>query len=340
MCWEQSLEGRREERFLLAASCLQFLCLAVLSGKVLLKPGPPWRPLGEDAEGAVQKGGTKTPQGERGPMCDDRRDGHTVAGPCGLAAKPGGVWPGRPGKGQKLHASHPMSALPIVFSRAWILRTTSSSQLLGPEPPSQLCRSSLTHPGQASHSAARGVPALPCSHPNLPHPSSAARRTFQKSSCHSSAPNPPRPSGHKRWVLKQSPCWGREDFVPSDLPLTPDPPSAPALGFLPVPGASQAAPTLGPCLPPPEQNLDERRQLSGAARAGPVCHHKSQHKTHQSQALSHFSTILFWSRALRTVAPRSLLTGLVQVYVLDRKQAAVPVGPPGKPPCLCSLCRH
>lgn len=48
-------------------------------------------------------------------------------------------------------------------------------------------------------------------------------------------------------------------------------------------------------------------------RASPVHHHKSQHKTHQSQALSHFSTILFWSRAPRMLAPQSLLTGLVQV---------------------------
>lgn len=48
-------------------------------------------------------------------------------------------------------------------------------------------------------------------------------------------------------------------------------------------------------------------------RASPVHHRKSQHKTHQSQALSHFATILFWSRALTTLAPQSLLTGLVQV---------------------------
>lgn len=98
--------------------------------------------------------------------------------------------------------------------------------------------------------------------------------------------------------------------MPSDLPLTSDPPSAPALGFLPVPGASQAAPALGPCPPPPEQNLDGRRQLSGAARAGPVSRHKSQHKTHQSQALIHFSTILFWSQALRTVPREGSGTGI------------------------------
>lgn len=117
------------------------------------------------------------------------------------------VWLSRPGKAQKLHAGHPYACPTYSVLRSTDPESIFILPVLGPKPPSQpwllsLRLSICSDPPRCHRGTCR-----PCSHPYLPHPSSTARETFQKSSCHSSAPNPPRPSCRGRRVLKQCPCW-------------------------------------------------------------------------------------------------------------------------------------